>query len=142
MRGNVGQVNYAASKAGIQVTVRTVSSEMHRHGVRVNALAPNGYTQMTETVLGEHRPYTREQNAVVVVDDVDVELVAAQHLLPIEESRPVSGTAAATVISAVVTAAAERRTAGQLAHSERARCADCLQVRPPREGFIESAPGI
>ncbi|NIB99643.1 SDR family oxidoreductase [Halobacterium sp. R2-5] len=60
-RGNVGQVNYAASKAGILGMVRTVSSEMYRHGVRVNALAPNGYTRMTETVPEEHRPYTREE---------------------------------------------------------------------------------
>jgi len=41
--------------------VRTISSEMYRHGVRVNALAPNGYTRMTETVPEEHRPYTREE---------------------------------------------------------------------------------
>ncbi|GAA0268796.1 SDR family oxidoreductase [Halobacterium noricense] len=60
-RGNVGQVNYAAAKAGILGMMRTVSSEMHRHGVRVNALVPNAYTRMTETVSEEHRPYTREE---------------------------------------------------------------------------------
>ncbi|MCD2203415.1 SDR family NAD(P)-dependent oxidoreductase [Halobacterium sp. KA-6] len=60
-RGNVGQVNYAAAKAGILGMMRTVSSEMHRHGVRVNALVPNAYTRMTETVPEEHRPYTREE---------------------------------------------------------------------------------
>jgi NAD(P)-dependent dehydrogenase (short-subunit alcohol dehydrogenase family) len=60
-RGNVGQVNYATAKAGILGMVRTVSSEMHRHGVRVNALVPNAYTRMTETVPEEHRPYTREE---------------------------------------------------------------------------------
>jgi NAD(P)-dependent dehydrogenase (short-subunit alcohol dehydrogenase family) len=60
-RGNVGQVNYAAAKAGVLGMVRTVSSELFRHGVRVNALVPNGYTRMTETVPEEHRPYTREE---------------------------------------------------------------------------------
>ena len=59
--GNVGQANYAASKAGILGLVRTVSSEMHRTDVRVNALIPNGYTRMTESVPEEHRPYTREE---------------------------------------------------------------------------------
>ncbi len=60
-RGNVGQVNYAAAKAGILGMMRSVSSEMHRHGVRVNALVPNAYTRMTETVPEDHRPYTREE---------------------------------------------------------------------------------
>jgi NAD(P)-dependent dehydrogenase (short-subunit alcohol dehydrogenase family) len=60
-RGNVGQVNYATAKAGILGMVRTVSSEMHRYDVRVNALVPNAYTRMTETVPADHRPYTREE---------------------------------------------------------------------------------
>ncbi|MFC6725041.1 SDR family oxidoreductase, partial [Halobium palmae] len=41
--------------------VRSASTELYRHGVRVNALVPNGYTRMTETVPEEHRPYTREE---------------------------------------------------------------------------------
>jgi len=41
--------------------VRSVSTEMYRSDVRVNALVPNGYTRMTETVPEEHRPYTREE---------------------------------------------------------------------------------
>ena len=60
-RGNVGQSNYAASKAGILGLVRSTSSELYRLGVRVNALVPNAYTRMTETVPEEHRPYTREE---------------------------------------------------------------------------------
>ncbi len=60
-RGNVGQANYAASKAGVLGLVRTVSSEMSRSNVRVNALVANAFTRMTETVPEEHRPYTREQ---------------------------------------------------------------------------------
>lgn len=60
-RGNLGQANYAAAKAGVLGMVRSVSTEMHRSDVRVNALVPNGYTRMTETVPEEHRPYTRDE---------------------------------------------------------------------------------
>ncbi|MFB6269936.1 MAG: SDR family oxidoreductase [Halobacterium sp.] len=61
VRGNPGQANYAAAKAGVLGMVRTVAAEMHRHDVRVNALVPNAYTRMTETVPEEYRPYTREE---------------------------------------------------------------------------------
>lgn len=60
-RGAVGQANYASAKAGVLGLVRSVSTEMHRWDVQVNALVPNGYTRMTETVPEEHRPYTREE---------------------------------------------------------------------------------
>jgi NAD(P)-dependent dehydrogenase (short-subunit alcohol dehydrogenase family) len=60
-RGNLGQANYAAAKAGVLGMVRSVSTELHRSDVRVNALVPNGYTRMTETAPEEHRPYTREE---------------------------------------------------------------------------------
>lgn len=60
-RGSLGQANYAAAKAGVLGMVRSVSTELVRSNVRVNALVPNGYTRMTETVPEEHRPYTREE---------------------------------------------------------------------------------
>ncbi|MFB6091902.1 MAG: SDR family oxidoreductase [Haloquadratum sp.] len=60
-RGSLGQANYAASKAGILGMVRSVSNELARSNVRVNALVPNGYTRMTETVPEEHRPYTEAE---------------------------------------------------------------------------------
>ncbi len=41
--------------------VRSVSTELVRSDVRVNALVPNGYTRMTETVPEEHRPYTEAE---------------------------------------------------------------------------------
>lgn len=44
--GNVGQTNYAATKAGVIAMTRTWAKELGRKGVRVNAVAP-GYT-MTE----------------------------------------------------------------------------------------------
>ncbi len=49
--GNVGQTNYAATKAGVIGMTRTWAKELGRKGVRVNAVAP-GYTmtEMMETV--------------------------------------------------------------------------------------------
>ena len=59
--GSLGQANYAAAKAGVLGMVRSVSTELLRSDVRVNALIPNGYTRMTETVPEDHRPYTESQ---------------------------------------------------------------------------------
>lgn len=44
--GNIGQTNYAATKAGVIAMTKTWARELGRKGVRVNAIAP-GYT-MTE----------------------------------------------------------------------------------------------
>jgi len=60
-RGSPGQANYAAAKAGVLGMVRSVSTELVRSDVRVNALIPNGYTRMTETVPEKHRPYTEAE---------------------------------------------------------------------------------
>lgn len=49
-RGNFGQTNYAAAKAGIVGMVRTWAMEMQRAGVTVNALIPVAATDMTRTV--------------------------------------------------------------------------------------------
>ena len=49
-RGNFGQTNYAAAKAGIVGMVRTWALEMKRSGVTVNAVVPVAATAMTRTV--------------------------------------------------------------------------------------------
>lgn len=49
-RGNFGQTNYAAAKAGIVGMVRTWALEMKRAGVCVNAVIPVAATAMTKTV--------------------------------------------------------------------------------------------
>jgi NAD(P)-dependent dehydrogenase (short-subunit alcohol dehydrogenase family) len=48
MLGNFGQANYAAAKAGIYGLTRTMSIELQRHHITVNALAPLAKTRMTE----------------------------------------------------------------------------------------------
>lgn len=54
-RGNFGQANYAAAKAGIVGMVRTWALEMKKAGVTVNTVIPVAATAMTKTV-----PYFRK----------------------------------------------------------------------------------
>ncbi|NEA23455.1 SDR family NAD(P)-dependent oxidoreductase [Actinomadura bangladeshensis] len=49
-RGNFGQTNYAAAKAGIVGFVRTWAMELARADVTVNAVVPVAATAMTETI--------------------------------------------------------------------------------------------
>jgi len=49
-RGNFGQTNYAAAKAGIVGMVRTWAMEMKRAGVTANVVIPVAATAMTETI--------------------------------------------------------------------------------------------
>ena len=49
-RGNFGQTNYAAAKAGIAAMARTWSMELERAGVTVNAIVPIAATEMTKTI--------------------------------------------------------------------------------------------
>ena len=48
MMGNFGQANYAAAKAGVYGLTRTMSIELQKHRITVNALAPIAKTRMTE----------------------------------------------------------------------------------------------
>lgn len=50
LRGNFGQANYAAAKAGIYGLTRVCSIELEKLGCRVNAIAPVALTRMTEDV--------------------------------------------------------------------------------------------
>jgi NAD(P)-dependent dehydrogenase (short-subunit alcohol dehydrogenase family) len=50
MLGNFGQANYAAAKAGIYGLTRTMSIELQKHRITVNAIAPLAKTRLTEDV--------------------------------------------------------------------------------------------
>lgn len=54
LTGNAGQVNYAASKAGVVAMTKSAAKELGSRGVRVNAVAP-GYiqTDMTKDLPAE-----------------------------------------------------------------------------------------
>lgn len=54
---NIGQVNYAAAKAGIAAFSQVAARELERYGVTVNAIAPRANTRMTEGL----REWTEEQ---------------------------------------------------------------------------------
>ncbi|MEU4422002.1 SDR family NAD(P)-dependent oxidoreductase [Actinoplanes sp. NPDC024001] len=49
-RGNFGQTNYAAAKAGIAAMARTWAMELGRAGITVNAVVPVAATEMTRTI--------------------------------------------------------------------------------------------
>ncbi len=52
LRGNFGQSNYGAAKAGIMGLTRVWAVEMEGRGVTINAMAPAGITRMTGTIPG------------------------------------------------------------------------------------------
>ncbi|MFD1484814.1 3-oxoacyl-ACP reductase FabG [Lacticaseibacillus baoqingensis] len=53
MIGNIGQANYAASKAGIIGLTKTLAKEGARRGVRVNAIAPGMIATSMTAALSE-----------------------------------------------------------------------------------------
>ena len=56
IKGNIGQANYAASKAGVVALTRTLALEYARAGIRVNCVAPGVIeTPMTESFSEDMR---------------------------------------------------------------------------------------
>ncbi|MFD2562028.1 3-oxoacyl-ACP reductase FabG [Aquimarina rubra] len=55
LRGNFGQTNYAATKAGVIAMSKTWTMELGKYGITANALAPGfTLTEMTEQIPEEH----------------------------------------------------------------------------------------
>ena len=51
LQGQAAQANYGAAKAGIAAMTIITSLELARYGVRVNALAPGGFTRMVGVAM-------------------------------------------------------------------------------------------
>jgi 3-oxoacyl-[acyl-carrier protein] reductase len=50
LRGNTGQANYTAAKAGVIGFTKTTAKELARFGVTVNAISPNASRRMVESI--------------------------------------------------------------------------------------------
>ena len=72
--GNIGQVNYAASKGGVISITKTLAKELARFNINVNAVAPGFIeTPMTKAVPDKVRDYLIKQiplNRAGTPDDV------------------------------------------------------------------------
>ena len=51
LRGNFGQTNYGAAKAGLMGMTFVWALELGRSGITVNAMAPDGITRMTASLI-------------------------------------------------------------------------------------------
>jgi len=56
LRGNFGQTNYGAAKAAIMGMTFVWALELGRYGITVNAVAPAGFTRMTENLYAGGEP--------------------------------------------------------------------------------------
>ncbi|MGB2741315.1 MAG: SDR family oxidoreductase [Cognaticolwellia sp.] len=70
--GNMGQTNYAASKAGVVAMTVTWARELGRHGIRVGAIAPGVIrTAMTDAMKPEMRQRLESMKPVGRLGEAD-----------------------------------------------------------------------
>ncbi|MCD8317028.1 MAG: 3-oxoacyl-[acyl-carrier-protein] reductase [Eggerthellaceae bacterium] len=89
--GNPGQVNYAASKAGIIGITKSAAKELAKRNITVNAVAPGFIqTHMTEVLTDKQKQAVLNQIAAGYFGTVD-DVAATVNFLVSEESRYVTG---------------------------------------------------
>ncbi len=67
LKGNFGQANYAAAKAGIWGMTHVLAMELGRFGIRANCIAPMAKTRMTTDIDMVPEDFTPEMIAPMVV---------------------------------------------------------------------------
>jgi 3-oxoacyl-[acyl-carrier protein] reductase len=91
LHGNIGQANYAAAKAGIIGFTKTAAKELARFGVTVNAISPNAYTRMIESIPKDQ--YEASVGAIPMGRYGEpAEMAAAVAFLASEEAGYITGT--------------------------------------------------
>jgi NAD(P)-dependent dehydrogenase (short-subunit alcohol dehydrogenase family) len=76
---NLGQLNYAAAKAGIAAMTQVAAAELGHYGVRVNCIAPGARTRMTTQTPGleEMMAEPEDQDAFDAMDPGNVSPLVA-----------------------------------------------------------------
>ncbi|MCB1044184.1 MAG: SDR family oxidoreductase [Acidobacteria bacterium] len=89
--GNFGQVNYAATKAGIIAMTQTMAKELGRHGVRVNAVAPGFIeTRMVQAIPAKVLDSIRQKPALKCLG-LPKDIASAYAFLASDDARYITG---------------------------------------------------
>jgi NAD(P)-dependent dehydrogenase (short-subunit alcohol dehydrogenase family) len=80
LRGNAGQANYGAAKAGIAGLTRVVARDLGRYGVTCNAIAPVAQTRMIAAIPETGRKFRAQRDPAAALEPV-VE-PTAEHVAP------------------------------------------------------------
>ena len=91
LNGNVGQVNYAAAKAGLIGMTKTLAKELGKKGIRVNAIAPGFImTPMTSNVPEKILEMMREKTPLRRLGE-PVDVAYAYLYLASDEAKFING---------------------------------------------------
>ncbi|MEK7280253.1 MAG: SDR family oxidoreductase, partial [Nitrospirota bacterium] len=91
INGNIGQVNYAATKAGVIGVTKTLAKELGKKGIRVNAVAPGFIkTPMTSGVPDKILETMKEKTPLRMLGEAR-DVAYAYLFLASDEARFVNG---------------------------------------------------
>ena len=91
INGNIGQVNYAATKAGVIGVTKTLAKELGKKGIRVNAVAPGFIkTPMTSNVPDKILETMKEKTPLRMLGEAR-DVAYAYLYLASDEARFVNG---------------------------------------------------